>query len=169
MILIRVWKISNFYDLLNSCLWNFCWNPLCSYIWLLTHILAQPAQKIVLGNYAMHTNEIMAPEDGEHDLQNMFSEIWITSWYLRMENVISKPCFQKCFDQKFSDLRCKAWGQIFLKVSREHDIVWMERNCKYNYVNLQTAIVLKQILSCKCVCYVCLHKKRISQLLHWRT
>ena len=31
--------------------------------------------EIVLGNYARHMNEIMAPEDGEHDFQNMLSEI----------------------------------------------------------------------------------------------
>ena len=30
---------------------------------------------IFFGNYARHMNEIMTPEDGEHDLQNIFSEI----------------------------------------------------------------------------------------------
>ena len=40
------------------------------------HILADAAQeKIVLGNYAMCMNEMLAPEDGEHDHKNMFSEI----------------------------------------------------------------------------------------------
>ena len=75
----KVSIIWNFYDFVNSCLWKFWWNPLCSYIWLLTVILVQAAQEeIVLGNYAMHMNEIMAPEDGDHDQQNMFSEIWMT-------------------------------------------------------------------------------------------
>ena len=50
---------------------------LCSYIWLLKHSLAHAAQeKIVPGVYAMDINEIMAPEDGEHDLYNMFSRMF---------------------------------------------------------------------------------------------
>jgi hypothetical protein len=45
-------------------------------IWLLTHGLVQAVQgKIVLGkNYVTDVHEVMAPEDGKHDLQNMFSE-----------------------------------------------------------------------------------------------
>ena len=31
--------------------------------------------EVVLVNYAMHMNEIMASEDGEHALQNMSEEI----------------------------------------------------------------------------------------------
>jgi hypothetical protein len=39
--------------------------------------LAQAVQdKIVPGVYAMDINEIMAPEDGEHDLYNMFSRMF---------------------------------------------------------------------------------------------
>lgn len=51
------------------------------------------------------------------------------SWPLWMENIIFKTCFWKCFDQKFSDLRCRAWGQNFSTVSREQNIWWTERNC----------------------------------------
>ena len=57
------------------------------------------------------------------------SWILMKSWHLRMENMIFTTCFQKSFDQKFSDLRCRAWGQNFPNVSREYDIEWMERNC----------------------------------------
>ena len=48
---------------------------LCSYIWLLTRSLAQASQKIVPGVYAVDMHEIMAHEDGENDLHNMFSEM----------------------------------------------------------------------------------------------
>jgi hypothetical protein len=43
-----------------------------------------------------------------------------------------KTCFQKYVDKNFSDFRCRAWGQNFPYVSREHDIGGMERNCEYN-------------------------------------
>ena len=48
-------------------------------------------------------NDIMAPEDGEHNLQNMFSK-----------NVLIKS---------FQTSDVELAGRFFFNVSREHDIV----------------------------------------------
>ena len=69
--------IWNFYDLFNFCHGKkVLMKSIVFIIWLLTHGLVQAVQgKIVLGkNYVTDVHEVMAPEDGKHDLQNMFSE-----------------------------------------------------------------------------------------------
>ena len=111
MIQLKVWIIWNIYDLLNSCLTVEALIKSIVFIHMAVDMVWSKLSR------------------GRLSLGRIMSWIWMKSWHLRMGNMIFRTCFQKSFDQKFSDLRCRAWGQKFSNVSRENDIEWMERNC----------------------------------------
>ena len=72
-------SLNNMEHLWPSQLLSYCESSdkiLSVYTYGCWHGLVQAVQgKIIPGkNYVMDMNEIMAPEDGKHDLHNMFSE-----------------------------------------------------------------------------------------------